>query len=398
VDGEKVDERPLIAPGPGRMRPKRNARYTTLLATIDGPARIRVEPADTGAEYSLSIARWTPAQQFESELVPRYLERARFYRTHILLEADGENPMARRFYLQYFADRLALSGKPGIRKEALLDRTRAWFWQALENHEPDDLLQTERLFLEGLKLIPENPILRQMISASCTQQVTNRMPSGDYCRAVAPVYWQVDVPPAPSGAPEWAVAQRKLMRRLDAITRWWVEKRQAPNGELGGAWGDDVEILRNWGPQALGFGSPVAARGILAEAKGIWSSGTLLNGYERSVSDVEHSSEPTTDTQPLAAALEPENGEVRDRLATTAACTFHWITRQPDGRSRFRSSWFNCREADTSPPRAVDVHLNTRAMGPALWHAYLSRDPKLIALIAAWADSWIEAMRSTAAG
>ncbi len=37
-------------------------------------------------------------------------------------------------------------------------------------------------------------------------------------------------------------------------------------------------------------------------------------------------------------------------------------------------------------------------MGPALWYAYLSREPELIQLIVHWAESWAEAMRSTRHG
>jgi len=32
--------------------------------------------------------------------------------------------------------------------------------------------------------------------------------------------------------------------------------------------------------------------------------------------------------------------------------------------------------------------MNKRAMGPALWHVYLSRDAKVIKMLARWADSW----------
>ncbi len=395
---ELLDERPLIAEGPGRLRPKRGTRFTTLLAVVEGPEQLSVESA--APWYGLSAVRWTPIPRFEKETVPRLLARLRHLNANPLLHANGESPMARRAYIQQLADRLAYSRDAAIQREALLNRTRAWFWLAAENHEPDDILQTHRLFLEGLKVMPGDPVLRQMISASCTGQVVRagRMPQGDYCKTVKPLPWKLEVPPAPAGAPDWAVAQRSLMRRMEAITRWWVEKRQAPNGELGGAWGDDVEILRYWGPQALGFGSEVAARGVLKLATGLWNSGTLLHGYDRQISDVEHSSEPTTDTQPLAAAIEPFNQEIRARLAQTAACAPYWIVKQPDGFFRFRSSWFNCREADTSPGRAVDVHLNTRAMGPALWHAYLSRDKELITLISRWADAWIRAMRGTSAG
>lgn len=395
---ELLDERPVIAEGPGRLRPKRGTRFTTLLAVVEGPAQLSVEsPAPW---FGLSAVRWTPIERFERESVPRLLARLRHLNANPLLHANGESPMARRAYIQQLADRLAYSRDAAVQREALLNRIRAWFWLTAENHEPDDILQTHRLFLEGLRRIPEDPILRQMISASCIGQVVRvgRMPSGEYCKTVKPLPWSVEVPPPPAGAPGWAVAQRSLMRRMEAITRWWVEKRQAPNGELGGAWGDDVEILRYWSPQALGFGSEVAARGVLKLATGLWNSGTLLHGYDRQISDVEHSSEPTTDTQPLAAAIEPINAEIRARLAQTAACAPYWIVKQPDGFFRFRSSWFNCREADTSPSRAVDVHLNTRAMGPALWHAYLSRDRELITLTARWADAWIKAMRETGAG
>jgi hypothetical protein len=396
-DGASVlDERPVIAPGPGRMRPKRNLRHTSLLAIVDGPKELTL--TTEAPSYILYAVRWTPAAQVESGLVPAWRKRVEYLHGAYLPEAKGAT--ARRAWMQQLGDRLAFSTNAAVRREALLARLRGWFWLAAENHEPDDLLQTELLFREGLKLMPEDPSLRQMISAACSGQVVRvgRMPHGDFCGGVKAVPWQLSVPAAPGAAPEWAVAQRRLVRRMDAITQWWVEKRQAPNGELGGGWGDDVEILRHWGPQALGFGSEVAARGILNIAGGLWNSGTLLNGYDRGISDVEHSSEPTTDTQPLASALHPDDPELRARLGQTAACSEHWIQPQPDGFLRFRSSWFNCREADTSGMRAVDVHLNTRAMGPALWYAYLSRDPALIKRIAGWADAWIKAMRDTRHG
>jgi hypothetical protein len=281
----------------------------------------------------------------------------------------------------------------------VLNHARAAYWVAAENHEPFDLERTAVLFQEAWKLAPRDPLLRQMISASCRATSTPRgMPKGDYCAWAEPVRWETPREVELEGAPQWAAAQWRLRARLEAITRWWVEERQAPNGELGGGWGDDVEILRHWGPLALGLGSEVATRGLRRIADGLWNSGQLAYGYDRQISDVEHSSEPTTDTQPLLAAAFPEDPAVVDRLRQTAACAENWIARQPDGRWRFRSSWFNCREADTTLARAVDVHLNVRAMGPALWYAYLARDPKTIDLIGKWAASWREAARSTAHG
>jgi len=398
ADGRVLDARPVIAPGPGRLRPKRGWRAVTLLAYVEGPAELQLR--SDAPRYVLAAARWTPAVQFESREVPRYLAAARQAAARILTEAEFRTPTIRRAWLQQLSERLAFSADPAVRREALLGRTRAAFWKAAEDHEPDDVLQTHHLFEEGLRAMPEHPILRQMISAACRGQVSNvsRMPSGPYCQQVEPMPWAVDTPAAPPGAPAWAVTQRRLMRRMEAITRWWVERRQAPNGELGGGWGDDVEILRHWGPQALGFGSEAAARGVLRLAAGLWESGALLDGYDRHISDVEHSSEPTTDTLPLAVALAPDDPAWRARIAATAACSEHWLAKQPDGHLRFRSSWYNCREADLSPARSVDVFMNVRAMGPALWHAFLSRDPALIRRIAAWTDAWIAAMRDTRHG
>jgi len=71
---------------------------------------------------------------------------------------------------------------------------------------------------------------------------------------------------------------------------------------------------------------------------GLWSSRQIVNGYDRRIRDVEHSSEPTTDTAPRAAAISPESTAPREWLAETAACAEHWIKKQPDGAYRFRSS------------------------------------------------------------
>ena len=393
AEGTASDTRYVVRPGPDRLMPTSSIRRVTLLGIVEGGRSVKVRTEAT--RYVLSAIRWTPQDSFESKLVPAMLDRVR----RLLADPFFDGLLSRRTSnLQHLCDRLVLSNQPAVKREALLGLTRAHYWAAAENHRARDLDRTEQLFREGLKIMPGDPILRQMISASCTALNIGRigrMPSGPYCEKVAPVPWEPPLSPVPRGAPEWAVEQRRLAARMEAITRWWVEKRQRPNGELGGGWDDDVEIFRYWGPQALGFGSPVAAAGIKRLAEGLWSSGIILNGYDRRISDVEHASEASADTQPILASLFPDDSAVRARLAETTACADNWIARQPDGRWRFRGSWFNCREFDPRPERAVDVHLNVRALGPALWHAYLARDRKVIGMLANWAESWVEAMRST---
>lgn len=393
-----LDARYARRSGPDRLRPKRGWRHITLLAILRGRSRFAVR--SDASRYFLVAVRWTQVEVFEKQLAGLWLKRARMW-AETPFAPDGEAARTRRRdYLEQLADRLALSRQRAVRREALLHQARAAYWLAAENHEPRDIELTHQLFQAALRAIPGDPILRQMISASCLglNAPASRMPRGPYCDAVRPVPWSYRARPRRRGVPEWAAEQWELAARASAITRWWVEQRQRENGELGGGWGDDVEILRQWAPLALGLSSRVATTGIQRVADGVWSSGILLHGYDRQISDVEHSSEPSTDTVPLRVAILPEDPVGLARLKISASCAYNWIAPQPDGYWRFRGAWFNCREFDPAPERALDVHLNTRAMGPALWYAALTRDPRMIALLERWAESWLRAMRSTEHG
>jgi hypothetical protein len=395
--GTAADQRQEILPGPERLRPGGRNRFLNLVATIEGPTTITI--ATPSRSWALAGLRWTERQEFETFRVAALRRQLKRRLAEPFFGIGERGASLRAAHIEQLGFRLVESRNLAARREGLHAQTRAMYWRAAENHEPREVQRAAALIDELLRTNPDDPLIRQMASAGCLRQNTPREQiGGRYCAAVEPVPWSIDLPAASGPVPAWAANQRRLMRRTDAITRWWVEKRQRENGELGGGWGDDVEILRQWGPLALGFGSETAARGIRRLADGIWRSEEIRDGYSRTVSDVEHSSEPTTDTQPLRAALDPDDNEVRSRLAATAACAYNWIGPGADGRWRFQSSWFNCRTLDRSPARALDVHLNTRAIGPALWHAYLTRDPKMIELLARWGASWRHAQQQTAHG
>ncbi|MCS7025090.1 MAG: hypothetical protein NZV14_09835 [Bryobacteraceae bacterium] len=391
--GRLVDRRYQRFAGPDRLSP-RGGRQLVLVGRIErGPIILRTDCQN----FWFSAIRWTPAAEFEMRRVPALRERlAHLHRVPYF--GRGEAGAALRAqHIDQVAALLALSTNRQAHEEGVLGQARAAYWRAAENHRPPDLARTQELFEQLLAELPDHRVTHQMVSASCMGTNSSRaMPSGDFCRRVQPVSWSLPEGPELATAPRWARTQLRLKRRMEAITRWWVEHRQQANGELGGGWGDDVEMLRQWGPLAAGFGSEIAWRGALRLIDGVWNSGELQHGYHRQVRDVEHSAEPSTDTVPLRTVLAPEDLTGRQRLRETAQCLENWLARQPDGHWRFRSSWFNCREVDTTKGRAVDVHLNTRAAGPALWLAYFERDPRQIELLARWAESWRVAMRSTA--
>ena len=52
---------------------------------------------------------------------------------------------------------------------------------------------------------------------------------------------------------DWVEPQQRAIQGLTNVIRFWCDQRQAPDGQFGGGWGDDVEIWRNWIPILLGF-------------------------------------------------------------------------------------------------------------------------------------------------
>ncbi len=381
----------------GQAEDKR-ATYATpqfsLVGWVGKGQKFRIRSA--GEKYVVAAVRWTPADTFERVHIPRLVKRGRVLLASPFLP-DGTRRLP--YFVEQVFTRLHRSSNRDVSREGLLGEMRLVYWRLAEAAQESDFILLSELLAKGLKQMPEDTLFRQMASGACRGQnqprMAERIPAMFPCEQVNPVPWAVDLPPMPPGAPAWAVAQRMLSARLEKLTTWWVEKRQRENGELGGGWGDDVEILRSWGPQALGFGSQVAAHGLRKLAEGLWRNGNIVDGYAKKISDSEHSAEDIADTQPLLAATFPEDPEIIARLKQTTACSENWLIRQPDGFWRFRGSWFNCSEFSPNPDHAIDVHYNVRAMGPALWYASLTRDPAVIERVVRWAESWLRALRST---
>ncbi|MGH9660690.1 MAG: hypothetical protein ACRD96_19225 [Bryobacteraceae bacterium] len=363
------------------LRPQPGVRQVGMVGIAEGRFTVRSD----APRYLLSAVRWTAVADFEKRVVPRYLVRLRELTANPVFGPRGA--VARRNRIEQVAARLVLSESAEVRREATIAMTRAAYWIAAENQEPEDIARLASWLERSLQIAPGDSIVRKMVSSSCLGINADGRPlaRGPLCDGAKGEPWGIDQPDI--AAPAWALEQRRLVARMDAITRWWVDHRQQPNGELGGGWGDDVEMLREWSPLALGLGSSIAAKGVKQFADGLWNSDTPAFG-----------SEPITGAVPLLAALFPQSAQARSRLASTAACADNWIVPQPDGHWRFRGAWFNCRDFDRRPEWAVDVHLNTRAIGPAMWHAYLTRDPALIERLSRWAESWTQAMRSTEHG
>ncbi|MEP6361168.1 MAG: hypothetical protein ABJ287_02185, partial [Balneola sp.] len=155
--------------------------------------------------------------------------------------------------------------------KALWYRARLLYWLWLEGAGPKEELAGKRDLAEMYELFPNNEIV-QMYNGVKLDQAD-----------------EFDTVPNRSATPEWASVQWELTNRLKDIVDWWVYEQQDDNGEFGGKFGDDVEILRWWSPLILS-GDETTYLGWKRLADGVWNSSKVKNGYAKNPSDVEHSS------------------------------------------------------------------------------------------------------------
>lgn len=197
-------------------------------------------------------------------------------------------------------------------------------------------------------------------------------------------------------APMWSTLQREAFCRLKSIIKWWVEEKQAPNGELGGKIGDDVEILRWWSTFLL-MGDETTIEGWTKLAETVWNDPKVHKGFSRHILDVEHSSEFISDSTPELILI--DNSKAREILKYTVKYFRDlWTYKNEEGRRYFKSAWYSSTEIDERPPRNRDLGYNTRTVKPLRYLAWETRNPEYIKLLHEWAKGWLYAAMKTEGG
>jgi hypothetical protein len=225
------------------------------------------------------------------------------------------------------------------------------------------------IFAELKKWYPEHPGLRELTGEQLA--------------------WGQELADDASDAPAWARYLRELYARQCAVLNWWFTKRQYKDGQLGGGWGDDCEILRAWGPLAvISNGDPAIVDGIERLCMGIWR-GAINPEYGFSgYGDVEHSSEPSTDTQPTMMILrwgDPLFIERNMRSAKTIRDIYMGVDQT--GHYRFRSAFYGEGLVGKTPGQEGDVHYNTRTMKHLQQLAFWgNKEARRVYL--SWLDGW----------
>jgi hypothetical protein len=153
---------------------------------------------------------------------------------------------------------LSMNNNPFYYKAQLFE-TRYFYAGALEGASRPRIERSLARFRELKTLWPEHGGLRELTGEK--------------------VPWGPELTRPESDGPTWARHLQEAFARHQAVLNWWFTKRQAPDGQLGGGWGDDVEILRGWVPAAcISSACEPAIAGIERLADGVWQH-ELRDGY-----------------------------------------------------------------------------------------------------------------------
>jgi hypothetical protein len=261
-------------------------------------------------------------------------------------------------------------------------QARVHFWIGREGNKREADL-AKPVIEDLLRVFPDNRMVRMYAN-----QIGHDL-------RVAPIReFVVETP----GAPEWAVVQRALLSTVKSVIQFWTTERQLENGEIGGGWNDDVEILRKWGAVASAVDLPVVNQGIARLADGVWEANSDLqqHGYPRGKNDVEHGAEDVSDTQPVSIALNyGEPRFVARCLLNSSHIERLWTGRTENGRRHFKSYNYGWDVVDDDPEARFDVVLNARAANPGLYAAWYTQNAQLLGVLEEWSESWVAAAMST---
>ena len=205
--------------------------------------------------------------------------------------------------------------------------------------------------------------------------------------------------PPDNRAPEWANLQRETLEKLTHIIMWWIETRQAPDGSLGGGWGDDVEIWRKWTPVLIGFDDSIVVRGQTDIAEGLFAQEHMTGGYTSRMTDVEHTGEDSGDTNTSMMHLRPDD-PIWQQRARRIFELFRdlWTGRNERGHFQFKSTYFTSSRVDSSAKRACDTVYHPRAVQPSLLYWQRTGDPEMTALFSDWMKTWVDAAAASERG
>ena len=201
-----------------------------------------------------------------------------------------------------------------------------------------------------------------------------------------------------SSGPDWA---RQIAANLNSwldLFEWWTIHRQSGDGDIGGGWSDDVEIIPAFGLMALALNgaSDVSAFGFNNFAEGIWNSGIVdpNAAFQAAFSDVEHAAEPSGDLLHISLLENYGDPEAIERLLNSTR-TFRDVflsdpLTSPLGHTHFIANHMSATGIAGGTQYANDIPLNARVTQPFPFLQWYAGHGGVTEPLERWARSWTE--------
>jgi hypothetical protein len=248
----------------------------------------------------------------------------------------------------------------------------------VEQHSKGMIERADSLFRMIQNLYPDNDLIKQYL---------NEFTAAPYA------------PTMKSGVPEWAELQRTNVGQMKDIIHYWSETRQAENGEFGGKYDDDVEMMRWWPFARVAVEDSITLAGMKRLVDGVWNSSWIENGWSKKVRDVEHSSEPVADTQPMMIGFDYGNPVYVERCMQSLKLAMElWTAKNSYGHRHFKSTWYSSTALETDKPKDCDVSYNTRTVKAIRWLAWYNGHPEALRFLREWGDAWLDDCMRTEKG
>jgi hypothetical protein len=195
-----------------------------------------------------------------------------------------------------------------------------------------------------------------------------------------------------AGVPGWAAAQGEALSKYVLWIHWWIGQQRA-DGSFGGGWNDDVELVCGWPLACLAADDQGTFESLTRLADGVWNWGPIdRHGYS-TFTDVEHSAEEISYSQPRMVLLDYDNPIWAQRCSRSVqTCLRHFIGENGRGMLQFRSDWFGYKgdEPVVRADRPFDVPEGAKALKPALYAAWQG-DEEAERIVLRYGDTWLDA-------
>ena len=340
----------------------------------NGPEQDTTAVMELEKQLEAKVQSGNPDIQYSNQLysIRQYLQACQYYNMAGWSWANQQTGLSliHRMYLTAdLLEQVVADPNDPLYHKAMYLLAKVYYWLDAEDNNPHHQQESARYFNLLKPAFPDHEVLKMYLG--------EKIPFDSTLYSIP-------------GAPQWAIHQREAMHRMLRIIEWWVTNRQTPNGELGGKYGDDVEILRWWMPAILGADDKYARQGFQLLADGVWNSGLLDRGFAKRIDDVEHSAELFSDTHPIMLMLNYGNPTYVERcMISMQHFRDTWTGITHKGHRHFKSAYLSSTEVNPNPPFSVDVPLNARACRAGLWTAWYNRHPAIIKLLGQWSDAWI---------